>query len=132
MKRTRLPFQFILLTLVIVVVGVGLIANRKSSDKSMPAKMNMSAVSTTEATNKVSIRNYMFMPETIKVKVSTTVTWTNDDQVDHSVTINSGSGPSSSLFGKSQTYAYTFTKAGTYTYHCDVHPQMHGTVIVTN
>lgn len=84
------------------------------------------------ATDKVTIANYAFSPATITVKVGTTVTWTNTDSVHHTVTADNGQGPQSDLFGKGESYSYTFTKAGTYTYHCEPHPYMHGTVIVTN
>lgn len=84
------------------------------------------------ATDKVSIQNFAFSPSVITVKAGTTVTWTNQDEVHHSVTVDSGSdGPNSQLFGKGESYSYTFTKAGTYKYHCMPHPYMHGTVIVT-
>ena len=132
MKHVRFPFICGMMALAVVIVGVGLLVNRKDAVIRAPTAVNMSAISDTVATNNVSVSNYMFMPMVITVKAGTTVIWTNTDQAEHSVTVDSGSGPNSSLFGQSQTYTYTFAKAGTYTYHCDVHPQMHGTVTVTD
>jgi len=85
---------------------------------------------TTEA-NAVTIKDYAFSPAEIKVKVGTKVTWTNQDSVRHTVTADESEGPKSELFGKGETYSFTFTKAGTFAYHCEAHPQMHGTVTVT-
>ena len=86
------------------------------------------------ATNEVAIQGYMFTPMVIKVKVGTTVTWTNHDGVNHTVTAdtNSTDAPSSMDIEHGKSYTFTFKKAGTYTYHCFPHPFMHGTVEVTN
>ena len=79
----------------------------------------------------VSIANFAYAPATITVKVGTTVTWTNEDSAPHTVTPDSGSGFGSGMMQKGDTYSHAFTTAGTFTYHCTVHPYMHGTVIVT-
>jgi len=86
--------------------------------------------SNTEA-NAVTIKGFAFSPAEIKVKVGTKVTWTNQDSVRHTVTADESEGPKSELFGKGETYSFTFTKVGTFAYHCEAHPQMHGTVTVT-
>ncbi|GLG02294.1 hypothetical protein Alches_23350 [Alicyclobacillus hesperidum subsp. aegles] len=80
----------------------------------------------------VSISDYSFSPSKITVPVGTTVVWTNNDLVVHSVT--SGSGKPSGLFDHDvapfATFSYTFTKPGTYPYYCKYH-SMSGTVVVT-
>lgn len=81
------------------------------------------------STNRVSIVNYSFYPQTLHVKVGTTVTWTNMDNVAHTVTSDTGLF-NSSLLNHMQSFSYTFTTAGTYTYHCTPHPYMTGTIIV--
>ena len=122
----------------VVAIGLGIIVKRHPSTTVMvPASPTSSSQATADAqstaTNAVSLQNFAFLPASITVKAGTKVTWTNQDDVNHSV-INdmSGTGPASSLFGRDATYSYTFTTAGTYTYHCQPHPYMHGTVIVTN
>jgi amicyanin len=84
------------------------------------------------ATDKVGIENYTFTPQVIKVKVGTTVTWTNKDSVQHDVIADEASedAPNGPLLKKDESYDFTFKKAGTYTYHCGPHPYMKGTVIV--
>ena len=115
----------------LVIVSAVVAFGHNSNGMNMPPMSSNS--SSAVATDKVAIQNYNFSPSSIKVKAGTTVTWTNQDDVHHTVTMDSGSsgGPDSSQLGKGESYSYTFSKAGTYNYHCGIHPEMHGTVIVT-
>jgi len=72
-----------------------------------------------------------FSPDTITVVlgVNNTVVWTNMDLSPHTVTSNGG-GFDSGNMAPGQSYAFTFTTAGTFAYHCTYHPWMVGTVIV--
>lgn len=84
------------------------------------------------ATDKVSIADMAFSPAAITVKAGSTVTWTNNDSVAHTVTENDGQdGPSSSPLSPGQSYSFTYKKAGTYKYICTIHTYMNGTVTVT-
>jgi amicyanin len=84
------------------------------------------------AGNAVTIKNFAFAPTALKVKVGTTVTWTNQDSDAHTVTSQDNGGPlSSAALNTGQTYSYTFTKPGTYAYLCTIHPFMTATVTVT-
>jgi plastocyanin len=78
--------------------------------------------------NSVSIMNFSFSPNSLTVKVGTKVTWTNHDSVTHTVTANQGAFNSPVLPGSS--FSFTFTKAGTYAYHCMIHPYMMATIVV--
>ncbi len=80
--------------------------------------------------NSVSIKSFAFAPETITVKVGTTVTWTNADADAHTVTSKNGPLNSSPL-NTGQSYHYTFTTAGTFQYLCTIHPFMIASVVVT-
>jgi plastocyanin len=85
------------------------------------------------AGNAVTINNFAFAPAALKVKVGTTVTWTNQDSDAHTVTSQDNGGPlSSAALSTGQTYSYTFTKPGTYAYLCTIHPFMTATVTVTS
>lgn len=75
------------------------------------------------------IKGFAFSPNPLTVKVGTTVTWTNDDTVLHTVTADDKSFSGFVLPGK--TFSHTFTTRGTFTYHCSIHPFMKGSVIVT-
>ena len=86
--------------------------------------------STSGATDEVEIEDFAFNPSPITVKKGTKVTWTNKDTAEHTVTGTSG-GPDSGLFGKGESYSFTFNEVGAFSYFCEPHPHMTGTVIVT-
>jgi plastocyanin len=77
----------------------------------------------------VKIDNFSFGPQTITVGVGTTVTWTNRDDIPHTVVSTDGVFKSK-VRDTDEKFSYTFTKAGTYPYFCSVHPKMTGTVVV--
>jgi plastocyanin len=76
-----------------------------------------------------------FSPNPIQVSVGSTVTWTNNDSVIH--TVNSGTSPTESglftspIMNPGDTFEYTFTEAGEVPYFCMLHPNMVGTVSVS-
>ena len=81
-------------------------------------------------TNEVLIQGMAFSPSTITVSTNTTVTWTNKDAIGHTVTSDSGLFDSGTV-ATNGSFTYTFATAGTFTYHCKIHPTMTGSVVVT-
>ena len=77
----------------------------------------------------VRVDNFSFGPETLTVPVNSTVTWINKDDVPHVIASNDGAFKSKAL-DTDDKYSFTFTKAGTYTYYCSVHPKMVGKIVV--
>jgi plastocyanin len=77
----------------------------------------------------VHIDNFQFSPATLTIPPGTTVTWTNQDDMVHTVTSASKVFSSASL-ETDDIFSYTFTTPGTYTYFCKLHPHMTATVIV--
>ena len=77
----------------------------------------------------IKIDNFSFGPQTVTVPVGTTVTWTNRDDIPHTVVSTDGVFKSK-VRDTDEKFSYTFTKAGTYPYFCSVHPKMTGQVIV--
>ena len=73
--------------------------------------------------------NYSFVPDTTTVPVGTRVTWTNDDQVKHTVTATDGTF-SGLVVPQGAPFPHTFSTAGTFNYFCAIHPAMKGTVVV--
>jgi plastocyanin len=82
------------------------------------------------AGNAVTIRNFAFGPSAVTVKPGTTVHWANRDSEAHTVTSDTGAF-SSPVLQPNAGYSFTFTKPGTYAYHCTIHPFMTGTVVVS-
>src|SRR5215218_9257996 len=75
-----------------------------------------------------------YQPNPIEVSIDDTVTWTNDDIAQHTVTSGQGGEPDgefdSSIMSTGTTFEHTFTEVGEYPYFCTLHPNMVGTVIV--
>jgi plastocyanin len=76
----------------------------------------------------VKIGNFTFGPQELKVKAGTMITWTNEDDIPH--TVVSPNNFRSKVLDTDGTYAFTFTTPGIYKYFCSLHPHMTGTVVV--
>lgn len=81
------------------------------------------------AAAEVKIDNFSFGPATLTVPVGTTVTWTNRDDIPHTVVSTEGVFKSKVL-DTDEKYSFTFTKPGTFPYFCSIHPKMTGKVVV--
>jgi plastocyanin len=77
----------------------------------------------------VHISNFTFGPKMVTVKVGQTVTWTNDDDIPHTVVATDKSFRSKVL-DTGQSFSFTFTKSGQVAYFCSLHPMMTGKVTV--
>ena len=81
------------------------------------------------ATTEVKIDNFSFGPGVVTVTSGTTVTWTNRDDIPHTVVSTDGVFKSKVL-DTDEKFSYTFGKAGTFPYFCSIHPKMTGKVVV--
>jgi plastocyanin len=95
-----------------------------------------SSGATTSQAAAVKLVNMTFTPAQLTVKVGTTVVWTSEDDVPHTVSADDGSFDSGNM-KKGDTFEFTFTKAGQYPYYCAYHGTpggggMAGTIVVTN
>jgi plastocyanin len=70
-----------------------------------------------------------FTPNPDTIAVGDAVVWTNNDSTAHATTADDGSWNSAAI-EPGAAFSRTFTTAGTYTYHCSIHPGMIGTVTV--
>lgn len=118
-----------IIAVVIVIVGALIyVFYSKGYSNTNTAPNNPTATTSTQvAPNNITIQNYSFSPSTLTVKKGTTVTWTNEDSVAHS--IKSATFSSTNL-NTGDKFKYTFNNPGTYDYNCGIHPTMTGTVIV--
>jgi plastocyanin len=78
----------------------------------------------------VSEEGIAFNPAEVTVSVGDTVTWTNNDSVEHDVTADSFSSGEPGGMAPGDAFEHTFEEAGTFDYVCTVHPGMEGTVTV--
>jgi plastocyanin len=106
-----------------LVFGMGMIA--------AGPKNFLAAAQEKTATAEVKIDNFSFGPATLTVPVGTTITWTNRDDIPH--TVVSTDDPKvfkSKVLDTDEKFSFIFSKAGTFPYFCSIHPKMTGKVIV--
>lgn len=137
---TRIPKQWLyvcLIALMFLVTACGGTASTASTSTPTAAPTTApTATPTTAPTpttptsggNSISIANFAFSPQSLTVKVGTGVTWTNNDSVTHTVTADGGAF--NQMLSPGNTFHFTFLKAGTYSYHCSIHPSMTATIVV--
>ena len=82
------------------------------------------------AANQIKIQDFSFTPPTLNVAVGTQVSWVNSGPSNHTVTANDGSFDSGTI-QRNGSFNFTFSKAGTFAYHCSIHPTMTGTITVS-
>jgi plastocyanin len=78
----------------------------------------------------VKIDNFSFGPMTMTVAAGTTVTWTNEDDVPHTVVSEDTKTFKSKALDTGEHFSYTFAKPGKYPYFCSVHPKMIAEIVV--
>ena len=112
------------------VLAIAVLAVLSAAAPLSPQPRGAAAEAATMGKASVKIANFDFGPATITVPAGTSVTWTNNDDDAHSVVADDKAFRSAPL-DTGESYSFTFAKPGTYAYHCGLHPQMHGKVIVT-
>jgi plastocyanin len=128
-----------LCVLILTVVALVGCSSNKSGSTTSSASPGSATV--------ISLKSLMFMPPAMTVKVGTKVTWRNNEPITHTVTsgavtgvdtttgLRTGQKPdglfNATLKGNGDTFSYTFTKAGTYSYYCNIHFGMSAQIIVT-
>ena len=87
------------------------------------------AAPASSATVTVSIKRAGFTPKTVNINQGDSVTWTNNDTINHQVVANNGSY-ASPILGAGKSWTRTFQSGGTFNYHDSLHPALKGTVVV--
>ena len=140
MKNTTIGIGIV----IVLILGFGgyyMISNNNftivptnSSDiNNSPISTNPTPTTTpTPANVTVDIKNFAFNPPILNIKVGTKVVWTNNGSAPHNITSNSGGILSSATLSTGQFFSFTFTKTGSFSYHCAIHPMMKGIVVVIN
>lgn len=105
------------------------LATTQSASSAQSGGGAQSASSASAGGTAVSVVNFSFSPATLTVPAGSTVTWTFKDSTDHNVTADDKSFASKNS-SSGATYSFHFSKAGTYSYMCTIHPFMKAKVIV--
>lgn len=101
--------------------------NSSDSNNGYGDSKSSPAAAATAAPNEVIIQGAEFRPTTLKVASGTTITWTNKDSYQHTVTSDDGKFD----FPMGPTATFKFDSVGTFKYHCKIHSNMHGEIDVT-
>jgi plastocyanin len=125
LASTALVALMMVIALFFVACGSGPTATTVTGGEDTTGVTSQGTVTGTQ----VIMTNRSYDPQTVTIGVGGTVTWVNQDAPQHDVVADNGEFQSQ-LFDKGQSFSFTFTKAGTYPYHCSIHPGMTGTVIV--
>jgi len=113
-----------LLALVVLIAACAPMASPSSS----PTPVSTDRVTILEPS--ASIETFVYSPGLIQVAAGTKVTWHNAGQQFHTVTSDSTGRPFDLSVDPGKEVTFTFVQIGTFPYHCGVHPQMKGTVVV--
>jgi plastocyanin len=114
--------------LVVIVPAVAVIAVVVTSFVS--ENQHGATTGSTKAPDSVVIKNFSYSPNSIAVKVGATITVANEDNTAHTFTADKGAFDTGELEGGRRDRV-TVDAAGTYAYHCEIHPFMTGTVRVS-
>ena len=129
---SRIALLTLLLVLLATLVGCssgGSSSGAQSTPPSTSASGGGTGAAGGSSAASVSIANFAFSPADLTVKVGTKVTWQNNDTAAHTVTADDKSFDSGPI-NQGASYSFTFAKAGSYSYHCSVHPSMTAKVTV--
>lgn len=106
-----------------------LVATQPEAAPQQKAPSSDAKVAPTTSAANVELQSFAFSPSSLTVKKGVTVTWTQKDSVPHTIVSDNGAFESPQL-SKGQTWNFTFNDAGTYSYHCSIHPSMTAKIVV--
>ena len=115
---SRRPGTILIVTLAVILAACGFLSRTGPVEARQAAAFEISVV------------DFAFEPGTVSVPVGATVTWTNTGSRPHTVTADDGSFDSGRL-DPGEEFSLTFDQPGTFTYHCGFHPEMRGSIVVT-
>jgi amicyanin len=127
--------RFAVLVAALGIAGTALCLSLVNPGQAAPVGVDLAAQQSAPAaqqTINVEIMGYAYQPATLTISAGDTVTWTNHDTAPHNVVVTDGPEKfTSPNLQKGQTYSYTFSKSGTYSYYCSIHPDMKASVTVS-
>jgi len=130
---------FFILSLLVFAIVISGCSSKQTTEISQPLKVteplvvekkgNEKGVSVDGESASVIIKGFKFVPNEIKVKKGTTVTWRNEDSAAHTIESVDGTLNSDNL-EQGDTVIFTFDKVGKIDYICGIHPSMKGSITV--
>ena len=135
----RPPFLWVMLslatlvTVLLVACGSGTTKTAAGATPTARGTATRHAATTMQAVRVSIVENngrYAFSPAAITITKGSQVVWVDGSDASHTVTSNNGGFTSSGLINPKQSFSATFPNAGTFAYHCTVHPYMTGTITV--
>jgi plastocyanin len=128
MQRTRVALT-LLATAAVLAAGCGGSGGNGGGSPTTTAAPTTSGAGTPASGTAVAIDNFAFSPATLNVTTGQQVTWTNQQDVAHTVTADGGAFDHPMPSGA--TFSFAFAKAGSFAYHCTIHPFMKGTIVAS-
>ncbi|MFL5827485.1 MAG: cupredoxin domain-containing protein [Thermoleophilaceae bacterium] len=131
MKARHLTFPLaVMVTAAMLLAGCGGGSSKSSSGTTPPTTGGASAPATSGGSNAVNISNFKFVPASLNAKAGAAVKVTNSDSTAHTFTADDGKSFDTGNLDPGASKSVTVTKAGSFAYHCTIHPFMHGTLVV--
>jgi plastocyanin len=119
MKLSTKPVGYAIALLAAVALGI-------TAGKSVHGRSQKDSVAASE----IKIDNFTFAPGSLTVAPGTTVQWLNRDDIPHTVVSEDKTTFKSKALDTDDKFSHTFTKPGSYSYFCSIHPKMTGKIIV--
>jgi plastocyanin len=122
------PYSF--RRLAIVVFGVSVVVSACGSDSSSPTAPGASTAANVTVTIQSNSGSNSYAPNPVTMRVGQTIAWRNADAITHTATQDSSGFNTGSIAGGATSAATMMSTAGTFPYHCAIHPGMVGTITV--
>ena len=127
-KNNTSTITWIVIAVIIIIAILGYVLINQN--KPAPVTNTQQNQNSAASTHNIDISNFAFSTTALTIKTGDTVVWTNKDSVSHTITSDTGNELSSKLLKTNDAYSHTFTTAGTFNYHCEVHPSMKASITV--
>jgi len=125
----------LIIIIILITGGIYLFARKEKAEAPAVPSANNSSTNNQTSENVprergVNIENFSFNPSELKIKKGETVAWENKDFAAHTIVSDFGNELSSAALSRGKTHSHAFNAAGTFDYHCGIHPSMKAKIIV--
>jgi len=134
LSSQRFKYVWVILTVIVVMSLVVVVWGASASSAAASTKALTSGSKSARVVHTVLILEkkgrYFFSPASLTIKAGDRVVWKNASDAPHTVTSDTGMFNTAGILSTNQTFMRTFTRAGTFRYHCNIHLYMRATIIV--